>query len=184
MNHLNQNDLNNPMQLTGKCHLITDSQGNFINNIDTDMIFHNAHLAITDIKQMGKLAFGNLPGWQEFPTQVQIGNFLIVGENFGSGSSRQQAVDCFRSLGISAIIGISFGSIYKRNVINTGLPLIESDELKDRSLIQHGDKLEIDLAKSTIKNLTRNTILSFRKPFSSVQMDIYKAGGLFQMQSK
>ncbi|MCK5797724.1 MAG: 3-isopropylmalate dehydratase large subunit, partial [Deltaproteobacteria bacterium] len=63
-----------------------------IDSIDTDMIFHNRHLAETDPAKMGQHAFGNLPGWEDFPTRAKDGDILILGANFGAGSSRQQAV--------------------------------------------------------------------------------------------
>ncbi|MBU1921360.1 3-isopropylmalate dehydratase, partial [bacterium] len=88
-----------PTSVTGKLWLITDENGKLISNIDTDMIFHNAHLAITKIEEMGKHTFGNLKGWEDFPVKCGKGDIVMVGKNFGSGSSRQQAVDCFASLG-------------------------------------------------------------------------------------
>lgn len=115
-----------PRMLKGRVWMVTDEKGNRIDNIDTDMIFHNKYLYITDIKEMGKYAFSNLDGWEDFPQKAKSGDILVVGRNFGAGSSRQQAVDCFIALGISLIIGESFGAIYKRNVINSGLPLIEA----------------------------------------------------------
>ncbi|MFQ6618076.1 MAG: 3-isopropylmalate dehydratase small subunit 2, partial [Fidelibacterota bacterium] len=108
--------------IEGKAWLIRDERGVFIDDIDTDQIYHNTHLAVTEIERMGQFAFGNLKGWENFPSLSERGDILIVGKNFGSGSSRQHAVDCFKSLGISLIIGQSFGAIYKRNAINSGLP--------------------------------------------------------------
>ena len=80
-------------------------------NIDTDMIFHNRHLAVTDPAEMGQFAFGNLPGWEDFPARVQPGDLVVTGPYFGCGSSRQQAVDCFATLGVSALIAPSYGAI-------------------------------------------------------------------------
>src|SRR5512136_2169351 len=94
------------------------------NNIDTDMIFHNAHLAITDIAQMGPHTFTSLEGFKDFPKKAKPGDILISGGNFGCGSSRQQAVDCFTSLGVRLIVAESLGAIYKRNAINSGLPIL------------------------------------------------------------
>ncbi len=170
-----------PTTLKGRVWLITDAENRLVDDIDTDMIFHNAHLAITDINKMGPLAFGNLQGWEDFPKKAGKGDIMIVGKNFGAGSSRQQAVDCFISLGIQAILAESFGAIYKRNAINTGLPILSKEALTGGAgnpLFGNGDIVEIDLENSRVKNLTREKTISM-DPFSKVQMDIYQAGGLF-----
>ncbi len=80
-------------------------------NIDTDMIYHNRYLTVTDIKEMGQYTFDNLEGFEHFAREAQPGDIVITGKNFGAGSSRQQAVDCFRSLGVQAILARSFGAI-------------------------------------------------------------------------
>ena len=172
--------MNRPLQITGKCHAVRTRDGKRIDDIDTDMIFHNAHLHITDPKEMGKFAFGNLPDWEDFPIKAERGDILVVGHNFGCGSSRQQAVDCFIALGIQAIIGESFGAIYKRNAINSGWPLIEVPGIMD-SGIETGDELKINLESSTVENLTKGIKYQDVKPFSSVQRDIYLAGSLFEL---
>ncbi len=144
-------------------------------NIDTDMIYHNKHLAVTDISEMGKYCFGNLEGWQDFAQKVAPGDIVIAGKNFGCGSSRQHAVDCFLSLGIGAIIAKSFGSIYERNAINAALPILEGDldslELKD------GDIIVVDFLSGEVIN-EANGKKARIKPFSEVQYEIYKRGGL------
>ena len=117
---------------SGKVWIITGKDRKLIDDIDTDMIFHNAHLAITDISEMGKYAFGNLEGWEDFPEKAEKNDIIFVGKNFGAGSSRQQAVDCFKSLGCSLIVAESFGAIYKRNAINAGFPILTLDSLPDR----------------------------------------------------
>ena len=88
------------------------------------MIFHNRYLAITDIKEMGQYTFDNLKGFEDFSKKARQGDIIITGKNFGCGSSRQQAVDCFSSLGIQAIIAESFGAIYERNAINAAFPIM------------------------------------------------------------
>jgi len=105
-------------------------------NIDTDMIFHNRHLTITDPLEMRKHTFGNLPGYEKFPEEAGEGDILVSGKNFGAGSSRQQAVDCFLSLGIRCIIAPSFGAIYERNAINAALAILVTDQLEDRQYYQ------------------------------------------------
>ena len=71
--------------LTGKVIVIKDDKGKGIDDIDTDMIFHNKHLHITDIGEMGQYSFGNLEGWEEFPSRVTENSVLMVGKNFGAG---------------------------------------------------------------------------------------------------
>lgn len=146
-------------------------------DVDTDMIFHNSHLHITEKEKMAPLTFGNLEGWKDFPQKVQAGDILIVGHNFGCGSSRQQAVDCFEALGISAIVGDSFGAIYFRNAVNSGMPILMAENIT-KSGIENGDEIEVDLQNSTIKCPAKNIEIK-GKTFSQVQMDIYKAGDLF-----
>jgi 3-isopropylmalate/(R)-2-methylmalate dehydratase large subunit len=146
-------------------------------NVDTDMIFHNSHLQITDMKEMGQHAFGNLDGWEDFPKKVQPGDMLIVGENFGCGSSRQQAVDCFRSLGVSVIIGKSFGAIYERNAINAGFPIFSAPTMDIAASFKTGDMVSVDLKDGKVRNITQEINVTTRG-FSSVQLSIYTRGGL------
>jgi 3-isopropylmalate dehydratase small subunit len=144
-------------------------------NIDTDMIFHNRHLAITDIAEMGQHTFGNLPGWESFPSDAAPGDIVVVGSNFGCGSSRQQAVDCFTSLAVSLLIATSFGAIYERNAINAGMPIMAAD-LSDAG-VKSGDEIEVDLTTGRITHLATGKVFEGR-PFSDVQMEIYQRGGL------
>jgi 3-isopropylmalate/(R)-2-methylmalate dehydratase large subunit len=146
-------------------------------NIDTDMIFHNRHLAVTDFKEMGQYAFGNLKGYEDFAKKAQRGDMIVTGKNFGAGSSRQQAVDCFLSLGVAAIIAESFGAIYERNAINAALPILIGKELGALEL-QDGDHIRLELKTGKVTNL-RNGKTGSTEPFSDVQMDIYRQGGLF-----
>jgi len=146
-------------------------------NIDTDMIYHNRHLAITDAKLMGQYAFGNLEGYEDFSKKVLEGDIIVVGKNFGAGSSRQQAVDCFKALGIGLILAESFGSIYERNAINSGLPIMTYGQKDD--MFHDGDIIDVDLSMGTLVNMTTDRKLK-ATPFSDVQMDIYRRGGLLR----
>ncbi len=145
-------------------------------NIDTDMIYHNRHLAITEMNEMGKFSFGNLKGWENYSEQSEAGDIIITGKNFGSGSSRQQAVDCFKSLQNQAILAQSFGAIYERNAINAGFPVLTYKDLSVLEL-KNRDTVVIDLKKSTILNKRNNKTASL-DPFSPVQMNIYITGDL------
>jgi homoaconitate hydratase family protein/3-isopropylmalate dehydratase small subunit len=145
-------------------------------NIDTDMIFHNRYLAITDIREMGQYAFDNLEGFKDFAKRAQPGDLIVAGKNFGSGSSRQQAVDCFVSLGIQAVIARSFGVIYERNAINAAFPVLtyesfEAVDLKDQ------DVISVNLLTGEVIN-ERNGMRTSVNPFYDAQYEIYKRGGL------
>ena len=83
----------------GRLWVITDEAGKLIDDIDTDMIFHNSHLAITEIEKMGQFAFGNLEGWKHFAQEAKEGDMVMVGANFGSGSSASRALRA-RSAGL------------------------------------------------------------------------------------
>ena len=167
-----------PIILKGRAIVVRDNKNNPIDDIDTDMIFHNKYLHITDIAEMGQYAFDNLEGWKDFSKKAKKDDILFLGANFGSGSSRQQAVDCFTALGIQALVAKSFGAIYKRNAINAGMPLLISDIINDQTIVETGDEVEINLETGLIKNLSKKKEFQ-SKGMSKVQMDIYQAGNLF-----
>ncbi len=146
-------------------------------NIDTDMIFHNRYLSITDMREMGQYTFDNLKGFEDFAKKALPGDIVITGKNFGSGSSRQQAVDCFISLGIQAIIAESFGAIYERNAINAALPIITCKNISDLETAD-GDRIRINLLTGELENLRTGKSIQ-AEPFSEVQFEIYRNGGLF-----
>ncbi len=146
-------------------------------NIDTDMIFHNRYLTITDINEMGQYTFDNLEGYEDFAKKAQPGDIVVTGKNFGSGSSRQQAVDCFKSLGIQAILAESFGAIYERNAINAAFPIMTYKNIESID-IEDGDTIRVNFETGEITNLKNNKTVSGEK-FSDVQLEIYRNGGLF-----
>ncbi len=163
-----------PTRLTGRVWVLRDSSGELIDNIDTDMIFHNQYLHITDVDMMGQYALDNLTGWEDFAEHAEEGDILVAGKNFGSGSSRQQAVDCFIALGIQTIIAKSFGAIYKRNAINSGLPVL-AGEMPDS--LENRDTITIDLTSGAVTMDDKK--VATLEPISQVQLDIYQAGDLF-----
>ncbi|HSW60055.1 MAG TPA: 3-isopropylmalate dehydratase [bacterium] len=162
-------------KISAEIFVLKDGFENLINDIDTDQIFHNKYLSIVDIKLMGQYALDNLDGYKDFAKKVKSGMVLVAGENFGSGSSRQQAVDCFISLGMQGVAAKSVGSIYKRNIINTGFPMIEITDI-DEKLLETGTKLEFDIETSEIFN--NGKIAGHFKKFSTVQKDIIEKNGL------
>jgi len=144
-------------------------------NIDTDMIYHNRHLPITTISEMGQYTFGNLKGYEQFAKEAKKGDIVVVGKNFGCGSSRQQAVDCFKALGISMIVAESFGAIYERNAINSGMPILTVEGITKN--IHEKDIVSIDFTTGMIKDKTQGKTYQ-AKPFSEAQKEIYLRGGL------
>jgi len=163
------------MILKGRLWVLRED-GNLFSDIDTDMIYHNAHLAVTEIEKMGQYAFGNLEGYKDFADKAQTGDIVLAGDNFGSGSSRQHAVDCFKALGVQAVVARSFGAIYKRNAINSGFPIIELPGLH-AELFNHFSQVELNLESGTL-SAGKNRFQG--NPMSTVARDIYLAGGLFQ----
>jgi len=143
-------------------------------NIDTDMIYHNRYLAITDPAEMGQYTFDNLEGWEDFAKKAKPGDIVVTGKNFGCGSSRQQAVDCFKTLGVTAIVAESFGAIYERNAINAGFPIMNAPatagEMKD------GETVEVDFTTGVVKSAASAEIKG--TPCSDAQLAIYQRGGL------
>jgi 3-isopropylmalate dehydratase small subunit len=168
---------------TGRVWTITDNNNRLIPDIDTDQIFHNAYLHITEISKMGQYTFDNLEGWKDFHTRVKPGDIVTAGSNFGSGSSRQQAVDCFKALGVKLIIAVSFGAIYKRNAINSGFPILifaDAEKIINENKLANLANVEVDLLAGELTN--RDTGEKFQlMPFSKVQKDIYDKGSLLNI---
>ncbi|MBU4446299.1 3-isopropylmalate dehydratase large subunit [bacterium] len=161
-----------PVEFTGRVWLIQKD------DIDTDMIFHNRYLTITDLKEMGQYTFDNLEGYEDFAKKAQPGDIIMTSKNFGAGSSRQQAVDCFKSLSIPLILAESYGAIYERNAINAAMPILIYDQVLIEELdILDGDTITVNLETGAIQN-QRSGKSGKLQPFSPVQMDIYKCGGL------
>jgi 3-isopropylmalate/(R)-2-methylmalate dehydratase large subunit len=147
-------------------------------DIDTDMIFHNRYLTITDINEMGQYAFDNLPGWEDFSKKAEPGDIIITAKNFGAGSSRQQAVDCFAALGVQAILAESFGAIYERNAINAGFPILTYRDISNLGLKQR-DKIKVNFKTGEVTNLVNGKTLNITA-FFDVQMEIYNRNGLLK----
>jgi 3-isopropylmalate/(R)-2-methylmalate dehydratase small subunit len=164
----------------GKIWVLSGPENQLLEDVDTDQIYHNAFLHITELAKMGEYALGNLEGWKDFPKKTQPGDIIITGRNFGAGSSRQQAVDCFLALQISLIIAPSFGAIYFRNAVNSGFPVLKSldvERLASEGKLETGDQIQVDVLSGKCTNVTKD--FSFCVfPMSEVQHAIYQAGGL------
>jgi len=165
--------------ITGKAFPLLDEGGALIHNIDTDMIFHNKWLHLTKLEEMGPYALGNLQGYEDFPKRARPGMWVVAGRNFGAGSSRQQAVDCFKALGCVGIVAISVAPIYLRNAINAALPIVQVPDLA--GAVELGDELVLDFDCGEIRNLRTELVLTPVPTISSIQAEIYRAGGLLKL---
>ena len=112
------------------------------------------------------------PGFTE---KIAPGDFIVGGDNFGLGSSREHAALVIKLNGVQAVLAKSFARIFYRNCFNNGLAAI----ICNTDLIQEGDELEILLEEGEIKNLTRKEILAF-SPFTPMMKRIMSDGGLVQ----
>lgn len=112
---------------------------------------------------------------EDFAKSVKPGDFVVAGENFGLGSSREHAPTIIKLAGVSAVLAKDFARIFFRNAVNIGLPVI----MLDTSGIQEGDQLEADLEKGLLRDLTNKKEFAFQ-PLSKEMMKILKDGGLVE----
>ena len=112
----------------------------------------------------------------DFARKAATNAILIVGKNFGVGSSREQAAECIKYAGIKAVIGRSFARIFYRNAINIGLPVIEAPLVVDAT--KHGDPVAIELIEGSVRVRARAFEVS---PFPPFVLDLIRYGGLINM---
>ncbi len=118
----------------------------FHKDVDTDQIIASQYLLFPTIDEMKVHTFESLNS--DFATSVKPGDFVVADENFGCGSSREQAPSVLKALGVKAVIAKSFARIFYRNSINIGMPVIVSKELYD--FVKDGDDMELDLQAGII----------------------------------
>ena len=145
----------------------------FGNNIDTDLIIPARYLNTSDPAELAQYAMMDADA--EWVDKMSPGDFIVAGENFGCGSSREHAPIALKAAGVSAIIAKSFARIFYRNSINIGLPILEAPEAAEE--IKEGEELEVDLAAGQIKNLTTGKIYK-AQPFPEFMQKIIDQGGL------
>ena len=109
----------------------------------------------------------------EFASKMSKGDFVVAGNNFGLGSSREHAPQIIKIAGVGAVLAKSFARIFYRNAINIGLLLIECDTDK----IDAGDELEIDVKEGFVHNKTKDIKLPFA-PLPDVMIKLLNEGGL------
>ena len=145
-------------------------------NVDTDQIIPAKYAIYSlDEKELGKHACEGVPGRETWASQVQPGDILVGGSNFGCGSSREIAPVAIRGAGISLVVADSFARIFFRNAINMGYPILQSPQAAEA--IEDGDELEIDLEEGVIRNFTKGD--EYRaEAFPQFMSDLLKMGGL------
>ncbi len=116
---------------------------------------------------------------ENFASSMSKGDFVVAGNNFGLGSSREHAPQIIKIAGVSAVLAKSFARIFYRNAINIGLLLIECDTDK----IDAQDELEIDIKEGIIKNLTKNETIKIT-PLPDVMIKLLNEGGLIEHLKK
>ena len=150
--------------LRGAAHVYGD-------NIDTDRIIPGKYTKTMDMSQLAAHVLEDLD-----PTcraRVRPGDLLVGGENFGCGSSREQAPLALKHAGVGAVLARSFARIFYRNAINIGLPVLEIAELT----ITSGASLEIDLAAGRVRDLSAGTEFT-AAPLPPIMRAILDHGGL------
>jgi 3-isopropylmalate/(R)-2-methylmalate dehydratase large subunit len=118
----------------------------FDKDVDTDQIIASQYLLFPTVDEMKAHAFESLS--TSFAGDVRPGDFVVADENFGCGSSREQAPAVLKALGVKAVIAKSFARIFYRNSINIGMPVIVCKELHDA--VENGDEMELDLLEGSI----------------------------------
>ena len=156
-------------KFTGKVWVLGD-------DIDTDIIIPTEYLALPTVDDMKKYAFSPLR--PELAGQIQEGDIIVAGKNFGCGSSREQAPEIVKHLGIRCVIAKSFARIFLRNSINNGLLLIENPDLYDH--ITEGDEIEVIMNEKITAGGKDYPI----QPLPDNLMDILNAGGLVKAMQK
>ncbi|MGZ7069705.1 MAG: homoaconitase small subunit [Methanobacterium sp.] len=142
----------------------------FGDNIDTDVIIPGRYLRTFSLDDLAEHVMEGVD--PDFAKNVGKGDIIVADDNFGCGSSREQAPVALKHAGVSAIIAKTFARIFYRNAINIGLPVIIAEINAD-----NGDILKIDLEEGTIINVTTEETFKI-EPFKKFMLDILKKGGL------
>jgi len=143
----------------------------FGDNIDTDQIVASQHLSLPNIEAMKQYTFEHHANFTE---NFKNGDFVVAEENFGCGSSREQAPAVMKALGVEAVIAKSFARIFFRNAINLGILVIECP---DTDKIGNLDEISLDLDNGKIINKTKNEQYSI-VPLTGFLKDVLDAGGI------
>ena len=145
-------------------------------NVDTDVIIPARYLNITNYAELAEHCMEDID--KDFVKNVKKGDIMVANKNFGCGSSREQAPEIIKALGIQCVIAKSFARIFFRNSINNGLLLIEQPTLYDE--IKEGDEVTVVLNEHVDYNGKQYPIASLPENL----MDIIRAGGLVKAMRK
>ena len=144
----------------------------FGDGISTDHIIPGRHAHLrSNLPELAKHVLEDAD--PTFVSRVKEGDFIVAGNNFGLGSSREHAPLVIKMAGVSAILAKSVARIFFRNAINLGLPVL----ICDTDSIDDGDELEIDLSAGTVRDVTNGQKLTFGK-IPKVMLRILDEGGL------
>ena len=150
--------------ITGRTWVVGDS-------ITTDAMYPGFAMKLP-VREAARHVFYELrPGWTD---QVQPGDIVVAGRNFGLGSSRPVAV-LFRELGISALVADEFNSLFLRNAINYGLPALTAPGVS--GIFADGDTARLDFAEGWIENTATGQRLT-GGALPPMVLDILAAGGI------
>lgn len=149
----------------------------FKNDVDTDQIIASQYLLLPNIDEMKGHAFESLD--ETFAEKVCPGDIIVAGENFGCGSSREQAPGVLKALGVKAVIAGSFARIFYRNSINIGLPVLVCKEIA--GAVKAGDEAEVDLSAGVIHVNGQEFTCTKLPPY---MQRILEAGGLLAFLDK
>jgi 3-isopropylmalate/(R)-2-methylmalate dehydratase small subunit len=144
----------------------------FGDDINTDVITPGRYTVTTDRKRLGEIAF--IEYRPEFAKEVQEGDVIVAGNNFGCGSSREHSPVAIKAAGISAVIAKSFARIFFRNSINIGLPLFVCE---DADKIDDGDEVEVNTKTGEVHNKTKGFVIK-AEPLPEFMQRIVEKGGL------
>lgn len=147
----------------------------FGNDVDTDTIAPGGYLHLPLESQKKHCLESVYPG---FSDSVREGDIIVAGENFGNGSSREQAPLLLKSLGIRAVFAKSFSRLFFRNAINIGLfPGI----IKGECILKDQDEIVIDMDKNRIISDTLE--MDFSSP-EGIAVEILNSGGMIEFARK
>ncbi len=144
-------------------------------NVNTDVIIPGRYNVTTDRAQLARYCLCEvLP---EFAQQVQPGDVVMAGHNFGCGSSREHAPAALQACGVQVVIARSFARIFYRNAVNIGLPVLICEEAIAASA--DGQEIEVDLASGIIRNTTTGQTFQ-AEPLNPFVACIVAAGGIIE----
>lgn len=148
-------------------------------SINTDEIIPARYLNMDDEKELAKHCMEDLD--TEFVKKAQPSDFIVAGEDFGCGSSREHAVWAIRGAKVAAVIAGSFARIFYRNAINCGFLVVELPGIAEK--VRDQDELEVDAKNGIITNHTQGVKYEFA-PLPQFALEMIEAGGLLNKISE